>query len=41
MSRCIDDLVAEQFICPSCAASLWVDVLARKVPPAPDFALAI
>ena len=35
-----EDLVAEQFICPSCAASLWVEVLSPKARPAPDFALA-
>ena len=34
-----DDLVAEQFVCPSCAASLWVEVLSPSAPPAPDFAL--
>ena len=35
-----DDLVAEQFVCPRCAASLWVEVLSPKAPPAPDFTLA-
>ena len=35
-----DELVAQQFVCPSCAASLWVEVLSPKAPPAPDFALA-
>lgn len=35
-----DELVAEQFVCPSCAASLWVEVLSPKAPPAPDFTLA-
>jgi hypothetical protein len=35
-----DELVAEQFACPSCAASLWVEVLSPKAPPASDFALA-
>jgi hypothetical protein len=35
-----DELVAEQFVCPSCAASLWVEVLSPKAPPASDFALA-
>ena len=35
-----DELVVEQFVCPSCAASLWVEVLSPNAPPAPDFALA-
>jgi hypothetical protein len=36
-----DELVAEQFVCPSSAASLWVEVLSSNAPPARDFALTM
>jgi N-methylhydantoinase B len=34
-----EELVAEQFVCTNCAASLWVEVVSPSAPPAPDFGL--
>ncbi len=34
-----EDLVANQYVCPSCASLLWLEVIAAEGAPVPDFAL--